>query len=76
MFSLEVLNDKYRYKNAKRDETNYLHSLRQFFVHKSVAERTNLFAMRIIIWRGKTGLRLPDCCCHCERFRVIFYKNL
>ncbi len=36
---LEVLNDKYRYKNAKRDETNYLHSLRQFFVHKSVAER-------------------------------------
>lgn len=71
---LEVLNDKYRYKNAKRDETNYLHSLRQFFVHKSVAERTNLFAMRIIIWRGKTSLRLPDCCCHCERFRVIFIR--
>ncbi|ASG54144.1 MAG TPA: hypothetical protein DCM34_13920 [Salmonella bongori] len=76
MFSLEVLNDKYRYKNAKRDETNYLYTLRQFFERKSVAERTNLFAMRIIFRRGKTSLRLPDRCCHCERFRVIFYKNL
>ncbi|ABV11758.1 hypothetical protein AM352_11840 [Citrobacter koseri] len=76
MFSLEVLNDKYRYKNAKRDETNYLRTMRQFFKVKSVAERTNLFAKRIIIQRGKTSSRLPDRCCHCEQFGGIFYKKL
>ncbi|KWZ98947.1 hypothetical protein HMPREF0208_00712 [Citrobacter koseri] len=41
-----------------------------------MAERTNLFAKRIIIQRGKTSLRLPDRCCHCEQFGGIFYKKL
>ncbi|ERC66067.1 hypothetical protein ECBD561099_2931 [Escherichia coli Bd5610_99] len=37
MFSLEVLNDKYRYKkNAKRHETNYQGMLKQFLKAKSV----------------------------------------
>jgi len=30
-------------KNAKRDETNYHRTMRQFLKVKSVAERTNLF---------------------------------
>ncbi|MDU5514184.1 MAG: hypothetical protein E6089_08845, partial [Enterobacter sp.] len=62
LFSLEVLNDKYRYKNAKRDETNYLFTLRQFFLVTFVAQRTKLFASEIIISMGQNEFeinRLP-----------------
>jgi hypothetical protein len=47
-------------KNAKRDETNYLGTLRQFFMVKSVANRTNFSALKIIMVPGKTRLSVTD----------------
>ncbi|WP_312770683.1 hypothetical protein, partial [Enterobacter soli] len=62
LFSLEVLNDKYRYKNANRDETNYLFTMRQFFLVRFVAQRTKLFTLKIIVSMGQREFeinRLP-----------------